>query len=82
MADAGVQIHLFAAARAAVGTSVVTTNPGSLRVMLDEIERAHPDFASVRVRCSYLIDGVSTHGEDVDVTSGSRVDVLPPFAGG
>jgi sulfur-carrier protein len=77
-----VEIHLFAAARAAVGASVVEVDAGRLRAILDGIESAHPDFAGVRPRCSYLIDGVATHDTDVDVSSGSRVDVLPPFAGG
>lgn len=80
MADA--EVHLFAAARAAVGSAVVVLPPGPLGVLLDAIEAAHPDFASVRPRCSYLVDGLAVRGEEGDVPAGARVDVLPPFAGG
>ena len=76
------EIHLFAAARAAVGAAMVTADPGPLSAVLDGIEAGHPAFGSVRPRCSYLVDGLAVHGEDADVAAGSRVDVLPPFAGG
>ncbi len=77
-----VEVHLFAAARAAVGSSVVMAQPGSLARILDGLETDHPAFAAVRPRCSYLVDEVSVHAEGIDVPAGSRVDVLPPFAGG
>ena len=77
-----VVIHLFAAARAGVGSPSVSAAPGSLADILDRLEADHPAFAAVRPRCSYLIDGTTAHGTDVDVPSGSRIDVLPPFAGG
>lgn len=79
-----VEVHLFAAARAAVGASLVQAEPASLGALLADIERSHPAFAQVRPRCSILIDGTAVHG-DVDailVAAGSRIDVLPPFAGG
>jgi len=79
---AGVEIHLFAAARAAVGSAVVTGDPGPLGGILDTIEQEHPGFAAVRPRCSYLVDEVAVHDQGVAVSAGSRVDVLPPFAGG
>jgi sulfur-carrier protein len=81
MAEGSIEIHLFAAARAAVGSSVVTAEPGQLSAILDRLTEATPAFAGVRPRCSYLVDGVAAHG-DADVPPGSRVDVLPPFAGG
>lgn len=79
-----VHVHLFAAARAAVGQSVLDVPSGTLAQILSGVERSHPDFASVRGRCSYLVDEVAVHGDlaEVDVRPGSRVDVLPPFAGG
>jgi len=81
MADETVDVHLFAAARAAVGTSVLSVSPGPLSVILGGIEAEHAAFADVRPRCSYLVDGTSVH-DDVVVAGGSRIDVLPPFAGG
>lgn len=65
-----------------MGSSVVTVEPGSLAGILDALERTSPQFAPVRRRCSYLVDEVAVHGEDVYLAAGSRVDVLPPFAGG
>ncbi|MCF8526463.1 MAG: MoaD/ThiS family protein [Candidatus Nanopelagicales bacterium] len=77
-----VEVHLFAAARAAVGASMVTVGAGSLGSVLDEIESRHPEFAGVRPRCSFLLDEVSCSDLHALVHGGSRVDVLPPFAGG
>ena len=81
MDDPAVEVHLFAAARAAVGTSVLSVGPGRLFAILDALEAEHPAFAAVRPRCSYLVDGTAIHS-DVEVGAGSRIDVLPPFAGG
>jgi sulfur-carrier protein len=81
MSDPAVEVHLFAAARAAVGTSQLSVPPAPLSVILDGIEQAYPAFAAVRPRCSCLVDGTAVH-DDVEVAPGSRVDVLPPFAGG
>lgn len=84
MTSGPVSVHLFAAARAAVGQSVLDVPSGTLASILLTIEAAHPEFAPVRARCSYLVDEVAVHGDlgEVDVHPGSRVDVLPPFAGG
>jgi molybdopterin converting factor small subunit len=79
-----VEVHLFAAARAAVGQGMLTADAASVASILADIEAAHPAFARVRPQCSYLVDGVSVHGDltSVEVPAGSRLDVLPPFAGG
>jgi len=78
----GVEVHLFAAARAAVGETVVTADPGTLGAVLDELQTRYPGFAAVRPRCSYLLDEVACIDQEAQVAAGSRVDVLPPFAGG
>lgn len=79
---ARVEVHLFAAARAAVGQSVVTAEPGSLGRILDALEAEYPAFAGVRPRCSYLVNEVAAQDLGVEVGAGGRVDILPPFAGG
>ena len=38
-------------------------------------------FAEVLERCTFLVDGASA-SEDAVLSGASRVDVLPPFAGG
>ncbi|MGI9137268.1 MAG: MoaD/ThiS family protein [Candidatus Nanopelagicales bacterium] len=80
--SAAVEVHLFAAARAAVGESCVTVQPGTLGAVLDELCTRFPAFVAVRPRCSYLLDEISCTDASAQIASGSRVDVLPPFAGG
>ena len=77
-----VEVHLFAAARAAVGASIVRVIPGTLGAILDGLESAYPDFRAIRPRCSYLVDELAARDLNVQVAAGSRIDVLPPFAGG
>lgn len=79
-----VRVHLFAAARAAVGAPRVDVAPGSIAEICDELVTRFPSFAAVRPRCSFLLDEVAVHGDpsDTHVPAGARLDVLPPFAGG
>ena len=77
-----VEVHLFAAARAAVGESMVTAPAGTLGSVIDSVADRYPEFAAVRPRCSFLLDEVACTDVDAVVGEGSRVDVLPPFAGG
>ena len=76
------EVHLFAAARAAVGESVVTVQPGTLGSVLDELGTRFPAFVAVRPRCSFLLDEISCTDSATMINAGSRLDVLPPFAGG
>ncbi|MEK9664256.1 MAG: MoaD/ThiS family protein [Candidatus Nanopelagicales bacterium] len=77
-----VEVHLFAAARAAAGVAVVAVGPGSLADVLAQAVQMHPGLEAVLPRCSTLVDGLAATEDDVDVPAGGRVDVLPPFAGG
>jgi molybdopterin synthase sulfur carrier subunit len=77
-----VEVHLFAAARAATGQQVVTVAPGPLGTVLDVLEMNHPALKTVLPRCSFLVDGVAAHDRDTEIPAGTRIDVLPPFAGG
>lgn len=79
-----VDVHLFAAARAAVGSPLVQVSPGTLATVCSELDARYPDFAAVRPRCSFLLNEVAMHGDPVsiEIPAGSRLDVLPPFAGG
>ena len=78
-----VEIRLFAAARAAIGLAVVTSQPGRLQAVLGDLEAQYPAFARVRPQCSLLVDGLAVPRDaDVELPPGSVVDVLPPFAGG
>jgi molybdopterin synthase sulfur carrier subunit len=88
-----VEIRYFAAARAARGVAY-EEHPatGTLADLLDEVSGRHTavttggmDLAGVFDRCSFLVDGRTVTRRDAATTtldSVTRVDVLPPFAGG
>lgn len=76
------EVHLFAAARAAVGAPQVVVDGTTLGAVLDALGSAHPEFVAVRARCSFLIDGLAATDPATAVGPTQRVDVLPPFAGG
>ncbi len=78
------EVHLFAAARSAVGQGSVIASGTTLAAVVESLIVDYPAFASVAPRCSYLVDGLAVHGDLdlVNLIGASRVDVLPPFAGG
>lgn len=79
-----VEVHLFAAARSAVGQGSVTVSGKTLAEIVGSLISDYPGFAAVAPRCSYLVDGLAVHGDLnlVNLVDVLRVDVLPPFAGG
>ncbi|MFZ4496979.1 MAG: MoaD/ThiS family protein [Candidatus Nanopelagicales bacterium] len=79
-----VEVHLFAAARSAVGQGSVIASGKTLAAVVESLIGDYPGFAAVAPRCSYLVDGLAIHGDLdlVNLVDASRVDVLPPFAGG
>jgi len=84
MSDAVIPVHLFAAARAAVGADQLDVPASTLSEVITFLTDEYPRFASVAPQCSYLVDSLATHGDPASVVlaPGIRVDVLPPFAGG
>lgn len=83
-------LHYFAAARQAAGTAAEQVfAPATLRDLVAELGDAHAGttaagmpLADVLERCSFLLDGQGTDDLDASLEGISRVDVLPPFAGG
>ncbi|MBA0053097.1 MoaD/ThiS family protein [Streptomyces sp. AJS327] len=81
-------IRYWAAAKAAAGTAEERYEAMTLAEALGEARArhsAHPEFARVLQRCSFLVDGeqVGARPHDaVRLTDGGTVEVLPPFAGG
>ena len=88
VADQAVHVHLFAAARAAAGAEQLDVAPGTLAAVIEQLVAASPALADVLPRCSFLLDSTAIKGssgeiaQEIDVPAGSRLDVLPPFAGG
>ena len=83
-----VDVHDFAAARAAAGRAQDTAEAATLGELLNVLRDRHTgsteagmSFAQVLERCTFLVDGASAT-EDAVLSDASRVDVLPPFAGG
>ncbi|PQM74146.1 MoaD/ThiS family protein [Corynebacterium sp. J010B-136] len=87
-----VDVHFFAAARDAAGcthTSLVDAEvPATLGDLLQFLSTtftgttgAGTSMAEVLERCSFLLDGKTSTAE-TPLSGVSRVDVLPPFAGG
>lgn len=82
------RIHYFAAARAAAGVAEeeVGEYPTLGRLLADASLR-HPapqtglTLGEVLTRCTFLVDGRRAD-LDTPLAGASRVDVLPPFAGG
>ncbi|MGO1949931.1 MAG: MoaD/ThiS family protein [Mycobacteriaceae bacterium] len=89
-----VEIHYFAAARAARGAAQesVPGAAGTLAGLLDDLGARHTDetaggmtLSQVFDRCSFLVDGRTVTRPDapaITLDDVTRVDVLPPFAGG
>jgi molybdopterin converting factor small subunit len=79
---ADVQVRYFAAASEAAGRheDVIAdaSTVGALRAIL--VERYGDAMARVLASGSFLVDGVVSRDDTRRL--GSRVDVLPPFAGG
>ena len=76
-----VELRYFAAAADAAGTrseSLEASTVGELRALL--LDRYGDAMARVLKTGSFLVDGVVSR--DDAKALGTRVDVLPPFAGG
>lgn len=84
-------VHFFAAARAAAGVPTLTLDAGShptLASLLDQLASTHTGatpsgqtLASILPRCSFLLDGTAATPTS-PLAGATRLDVLPPFAGG
>ncbi len=82
-----ISVHYFAAARQAAGCSSETVEDVSdLGQLLDALgskgaTEAGMSFPEVLERCTFLVDGAAATRQ-TSLEGASRVDVLPPFAGG
>ena len=78
-----VTVRYFAGARAASGVDTEAREAGSLDELVGQIVADHGDrLERVLTACSFLVDGTQTRDRSMRLSSGSVVDVLPPFAGG
>jgi len=79
----GVQVRFWAGAKSAAGRSELMVAPGSAREILAQLraELGEP-FHKIAVGSSLLLDGVVLHDLEHQLSPGSTLEVLPPFAGG
>lgn len=82
------EIHYFAAARAAAGVESESVTAVTLGELLDDRAAHHQgttdagmSLGEIFERCTFLVDG--RNSDRVTPLAGvTRIDVLPPFAGG
>lgn len=78
-----VQIHLFAAAAAALGTDRTDVEAATVAEAITALgERTDDEGRRVLARSSVLVNAVACPDHTRALADGDRVDVLPPFAGG
>ena len=78
-----ITVRYFAGARAASGVDTETRDAASLDELVGQIVADHGErLERVLTACSFLVDGTSTRNRALQLSPGSVVDVLPPFAGG
>jgi molybdopterin converting factor small subunit len=78
-----VTVRYFAGARAASGVDTEARDAASLDELVEQIVEDHGErLERVLTACSFLVDGTSTRDRALQLSPGSVVDVLPPFAGG
>ena len=78
-----VSVRLFAgAAEAFGGSEAVIEEARDLAGLITELAAEDPRLREVLEQCSFFIDGEHHRSLDAALPDGSRVDVLPPFAGG
>ncbi|HET9654023.1 MAG TPA: MoaD/ThiS family protein [Kineosporiaceae bacterium] len=80
-----VTVRYFAGARAAAGTeeeAVSLPAPATVAGLVEVLVGRHGSgLARVLAACTFLVDEVAG-GPERPLRDGTRIDVLPPFAGG
>lgn len=78
-----IAVRLFAGAAAEFGADAATVRARTVRDLVQALTvGASPEAARVIGRSSLLVDGVACTDHRRALAPGTRVDVLPPFAGG
>ncbi|HAQ60081.1 MAG TPA: molybdopterin synthase sulfur carrier subunit [Microbacterium sp.] len=78
------QISYYAGAADAAGLETEQLDADQLTVteLIGMLGTLHDGLAPVLTRCSLLVDGQRVDDPEELISAGSRIDVLPPFAGG
>jgi molybdopterin converting factor small subunit len=76
------KVNFYAAARAASGVSESQIDGATLGEVIASASVKHPQLIAILPGCSYLVNGVAESNNDVKVSAGDVIDILPRFAGG
>lgn len=75
-------IRLFAGAADAAGVTACDVDAADTDALREALGSAYgPDLTRVLPQCTLLVDGIAAV-EKTSLSPETRVDVLPPFAGG
>ena len=75
-------VNFYAAARAACGVSESQIDGATLGEVIASASKEHTQLIAILPGCSYLVNGAAESNNDVKVSAGDVIDVLPRFAGG
>ncbi|CAB4678312.1 unannotated protein [freshwater metagenome] len=75
-------VNFYAAARAASGVSESQIEGATLGEIIASASAKHPKLIAILPGCSYLVNGAAESNNDLKVSAGDVIDILPRFAGG
>jgi molybdopterin synthase sulfur carrier subunit len=75
-------VQLYAAARAAAGTSRVEIEGADLGSVVENLKAQYPNLGRVLLQSTYLLNGTSCKELSTSLSSSDQIDVMPRFAGG
>ncbi len=76
------KVNFYAAARAASGVSESAIEGSTLGEVIASASAKHPKLIAILPGCSYLVNGAAESNNDLKVSAGDVIDILPRFAGG
>ncbi len=77
-----ITVHFYAAARAASGLDEMKIAVTSVQEVLKQCSSLNSVMNQIIPQCGVLIDGIPCHDFEARLPSGTRIDILPKFAGG
>ena len=75
-------VNFYAAARAASGVSESEIDGSTLGEVIASARAKYPQLVAILPGCSYLVNGAAESNNDLKVSAGDVIDILPRFAGG
>lgn len=76
------KVNFYAAARAASGVSESQIEGSTLGEVISSASAQYPKLVGILPGCSYLLNGAAESNNDLKVSAGDVIDILPRFAGG